>query len=223
MIVHSIFLRHLAEGMLGLQGLTFCWMLLSLRHFHSSAVECNQASCQLSFWVRHSIFWRHCWKLKNLNTWGKPPARWDASTIFSNFKHFMMESTLGKNSWKTSPIQEKRAKEWGRLSTWLVILMTDVSIDKIRSLKSLLGCRHNGCKAVCIPPVSCPSSFEGRLPPPLYKKSSSAHFELRLSTQRQYQAAAILSWLFLFDSFQEDMLHLQREYLFIFAIGPRQV
>ena len=49
------------------------------------------------------------------------------------FKHFMMESTLGKNSWKTSPIQEKRAKEWGRLSTWLVILMTDVQYrqDKV--------------------------------------------------------------------------------------------
>ena len=30
MIVRSIFLRHLAEGMLGLQGLTFYWMLLSL-------------------------------------------------------------------------------------------------------------------------------------------------------------------------------------------------
>ena len=49
---------------------------------------------------------------------------------------------------------------------------------------------------------------------------AGTYFQLRLSTQRQCQAATILSWLLLFDSFREDMLHLWPEYLFIFAIGP---
>ena len=53
------------------------------------------------------------------------------------------------------------------------------------------------------------------------KFMAGTYFQLRLSTQRQCQAATILSWLLLFDSFREDMLHLWREYLFIFAIGPR--